>query len=184
MFVHSDSDLYLADTNQPGAYSGPGETKDVDRITNCNWWPRQEKQLVLMFVHRWRGGTKWLTCQGGFVEPLEPPLDPQLKTIWYSFFLGGGYLLWPGKFFFSSDTFFFNKDTPPPQYQMVRPLGWHGKNMKLPSWYLPCLLISSFQQWSHDRDSGGKKQYNMVRWRVKSLSHVVRKGLNNQSLIG
>ena len=56
--MHSDSDLYLADTNQPVAYSGPGETKDVDIIANCNWWPRKEKQLVLMFVHRWRGGTK------------------------------------------------------------------------------------------------------------------------------
>ena len=76
MFIQSD--LYLADTNQPVAYSGSGETKDVDRIANCNWWPRQEKQLVLMFVHRWRGGTQWLTSQGGFVEPLEPPLDPQL----------------------------------------------------------------------------------------------------------
>ena len=56
MFIHSD--LYLADTNQPVAYSGPWETKDVDRIANCNWSPRQEKQLVLMFVHRWRGGAK------------------------------------------------------------------------------------------------------------------------------
>ena len=43
MFIHSD--LHLADTNQPVAYSGPGETKDVDRIANCNWSPRQEKQL-------------------------------------------------------------------------------------------------------------------------------------------
>ena len=56
MFIHSD--LYLADTNQPVAYSGPGETKDVDRIAICNWWPKQEKQFVLMFVHRWRGGAK------------------------------------------------------------------------------------------------------------------------------
>ena len=56
MFLHSD--LYLADTNQPVVYSGPGETIDVDRIANCNWWPRQEKQLVFMFVHRWRGGAK------------------------------------------------------------------------------------------------------------------------------
>ena len=31
-----------------------------------------------MFVHRWRDGAKWLTSQGGFVEPLETPLDPQL----------------------------------------------------------------------------------------------------------
>ena len=56
MFIHSD--LHLADTNQSVAYSEPRETKDVDRIANCNWSPRQEKQLVLMFVHRWRGGAK------------------------------------------------------------------------------------------------------------------------------
>ena len=75
MFIHSD--LYLANTNQPVIYSGPGETKDVDRIANCNWWPRQEKQLVLMFVHRWRGGTKWLTSQGGFGRtPRTPPPPP------------------------------------------------------------------------------------------------------------
>ena len=80
MFIHSD--LHLADTNQPVAYSGPGETKDVDRIANCNWSPREEKQLVLMFVHRWLDGAKWLTSQGGggggSDEPLEPPLDPRL----------------------------------------------------------------------------------------------------------
>ena len=72
MFIHSD--LYLADTNQSVAYSGPGKTKDVDRIANCNWWPKQEKQFVLMFVHRWRGGAKWLTSQGGFGRtPRTPP---------------------------------------------------------------------------------------------------------------
>ena len=72
MFIHSD--LYLADTNQHVAYSVPGETIDENRIANCNWWPRQEKQLVLMFVHRWRGAAKWLTSQGGFGRtPRTPP---------------------------------------------------------------------------------------------------------------
>ena len=78
MFIHSD--LYLADTNQPVAYSGPGETIDVDRIANCNWWPRQE--FVLMFVHRWRGGCKMAQQPGGFGRtPRSPPGSAPACTI-------------------------------------------------------------------------------------------------------
>ena len=75
MFLHSD--LHLADTNQPVAYSGPAETKDVDRIANCNWSPRQEKQLVLMFVHRWCGGFNMTHQPGGVrTNPSNPPPPP------------------------------------------------------------------------------------------------------------
>ena len=93
MFIHSD--LYLADTNQPVAYSGPGKTIDVDRIANCNWWPRQEKQFVLMFVHRWRGGAKLVTSQGGFGRtPRTPPGSaPGLRsmTVTGSYLISGYY---------------------------------------------------------------------------------------------
>ena len=49
----------------------------------------REKLLVLMLVHRWRGGAKWLTSQGGggggggSDEPLEAPLGLPLSNYVY-----------------------------------------------------------------------------------------------------
>ena len=83
MFILSD--LYLVDTNQPVAYSEPGETIDVDRIANCNWWPRQEKKCfdVCPQVAWWCKMTHQ-PGGGGGDEPLEPPLDPPLQYTTYS----------------------------------------------------------------------------------------------------
>ena len=79
MFIHSD--LYLADTNQPVAYSGPGVTIDGQ---NCKLQLMAEAGKTIRFyacpqVAWWCKMTHQLA--GGSDEPLEPHLDPPLFTV-------------------------------------------------------------------------------------------------------
>ena len=86
MFIHSD--LHLADTNQPVAYSGPGrgnkrrgqncklqlvaaagKTISFDVCPQVAWWCKM--------THQPGGGGGG----GGSDEPLEPPLDPPLLVL-------------------------------------------------------------------------------------------------------